>query len=98
LRPVLEGSATRTTWRTAILLEPRSSISGIRTSEGRKYIEYEDGFKEFYDLKTDPYELRNLVYYREVPQATLDRLQGRLLRLRGCKAAVCRTAEDETTP
>jgi hypothetical protein len=31
LRPVLEGSAT--TWCTAILLELRTSIYGIRTSE-----------------------------------------------------------------
>jgi hypothetical protein len=70
------------------------------------YIHYQDdprtpeidaGFREFYDLLTDPYELRNLVYYSEVSQATLDRLQGRLLRLRGCKADVCRTAENEPT-
>jgi N-acetylglucosamine-6-sulfatase len=54
------------------------------------------GFREFYDLSTDPYELRNLVYYGEVPQATLDRLEARLLRLRGCKAEACRAAEDDT--
>jgi arylsulfatase A-like enzyme len=56
------------------------------------------GFKEFYNLASDPYELRNLAYYKEVPQATLDRLQDRLLRLRGCKAGVCRAAEDEPVP
>jgi hypothetical protein len=55
------------------------------------------GFREFYDLNTDPYELRNLAYYGEVSQATLDRLEGRLLRLRGCKAEGCRAAEDDTT-
>src|SRR5215204_4135837 len=64
LRPVLEGNAT--TWRTAFLLERRRddqftdpSLYGMRTSDGKKYIEYEGGFKEFYDLKTDPYELNN---------------------------------------
>ena len=79
---------------------------GVR-EENLLYVNYKDdpwtavndaGFREFYDLNTDPYELRNLAYYREVPQATLDRLEGRLLRLRGCKAEVCRAAEDESTP
>ena len=69
LRPVLEGSAT--SWRTAILLEIRSSILGIRTSDGRKYIEYGDGFKEYYDLKADPNELRRPRYYGEVSPADL---------------------------
>jgi N-acetylglucosamine-6-sulfatase len=53
------------------------------------------GFIEFYDLSADPYELRNLAYYGEVPQATLDRLEGRLLRLRSCQAEECRAAEDD---
>jgi N-acetylglucosamine-6-sulfatase len=59
LRSVLEGNAT--TWRTAVLLERRRdddfedhSLYGIRTSDGKKYIEYEGGFKELHDLKTDP--------------------------------------------
>ena len=58
----------------------------------------DSGFKEFYDLSTDPYELRNLVYYGEVSQATLGRLEDRLLRLRGCRAEECRAAEDDTPP
>ena len=53
------------------------------------------GFIEFYDLSADPYELRNLASYGEVPQATLDRLEGRLLRLRSCQAEECRAAEDD---
>ena len=78
---------------------------GVR-EESLIYVHYQDdpwtavndaGFREFYDLSTDPYELRNLAYYGEVPQATLDRLEGRLLRLRGCKAEACRAAEDEST-
>ena len=90
LRPVLEGSAT--SWRTAILLELRTTIyDGIRTSDGRKYIEYGDGFKEYYDLNADPYELRNLVYYGEVPQTDL---RTRLQALKGCAGNTCRTAED----
>src|SRR5215203_6158335 len=96
LRPVLQGNAT--SWRTAVLLEIRSSILGIRTSDGRKYIEYGDGFKEYYDLKADPNELRNLVYYGEVSPAAL---ASRLQALKGCSGDTCRAAEgatDTTTP
>jgi N-acetylglucosamine-6-sulfatase len=89
LRPVLEGRAT--TWRTAILLELPKTIFGIRTNDGRKYIEYGDGFKEYYDLNADPYELRNLVYYGAVPPTDL---QTRLQALKGCAGNTCRTAED----
>jgi arylsulfatase A-like enzyme len=89
LRPVLEGNAT--SWRTAVLLEVRPTILGIRTSNGRKYIEYGDGFKEYYDLNADPYELRNLVYYGEVPPTEL---RTRLQALKGCAGATCRMAED----
>jgi arylsulfatase A-like enzyme len=88
LRPVLEGSAT--TWRTAILLELPKTIFGIRTNDGRKYIEYGDGFKEYYDLNADPYELRNLVYYGEVPPTDF---RTRLQALKECAGNTCRTAE-----
>jgi N-acetylglucosamine-6-sulfatase len=89
LRPVLEGSATN--WRTAFLLELRSanSLYGIRTSAGKKYIEYADGFKELYDLKADPYELDNS-YDANAPPAVL---ATRLRALKGCAGAACRTAE-----
>jgi N-acetylglucosamine-6-sulfatase len=95
LRPVLEGSVT--TWRTAVLLERRSdddfpnpSLYGIRTSDGKKYIEYEDGFKEFYDLKTDPYEQDNSYDANSAPTDLMTRLQV----LKDCVGATCRTAED----
>src|SRR5215208_4874638 len=84
LRPVLEGSAT--SWRSAVLLE-RSEFVGIRTSDGRKYIEYGDGFTEYYDLNADPYELRNLVYYGEVAPTDL---RTRLQALKGCAGDTCR--------
>ena len=56
------------------------------------------GFIEVYDLSTDPHELRNLAHYGEVPQTDLDRLEGRLLRLRSCQAEECRAAEDDAAP
>ena len=95
LRPVLEGNAT--SWRTAFLLERRRdkqfsdpSLYGIRTSDGKKYIEYEGGFKELYDLKTDPYELNNFYDANSSPADLATRLQA----LKDCAGATCRTAED----
>ena len=91
LRPLLERSAT--TWRTAILLEIRPSTLGIRTSDGRKYIEYGDGFKELYDLKRDPYELNNSYNANPAPADLAPRLQ----TLKSCAGNNCRTAEGKDT-
>jgi arylsulfatase A-like enzyme len=75
---------------------------GVR-EQSRIYIRYRDnpwttktdpGFKEFYDLSNNLNQLRNLAYYREVSQATLDRLQDRLVKLRDCNADGCRAAEN----
>ena len=61
LRRILKGNATPT-WRTAILLEGgrlRSpSFRGILSSE-RKYVAYDGGKKELYNLGRDPHELNN---------------------------------------
>jgi N-acetylglucosamine-6-sulfatase len=56
LQPVLTGTATN--WRSAILLEAHPTqhagetpaYSGIRTTSGSKYIEYEGGVRELYNL------------------------------------------------
>jgi N-acetylglucosamine-6-sulfatase len=99
LRPVLEGNAT--SWRSAILLESHqgpwtyaaATSSGIRTvvgtSKQQKYIEYEGGAREFYNLGADPYELTN-----KYPAATPAGLASRLQALKTCKAAACAAAED----
>jgi N-acetylglucosamine-6-sulfatase len=96
LQPVLNGSATY--WRSAVLLEAHHTrfggatptYYGIRTSGGRKYIEYEGGFRELYNLKRDPYELRNK-YRATAPPQGLARL---LDALKSCAGATCREAED----
>ena len=96
LRPLLEGSAS--TWRTAILLESTyyglsdSWFSGIRTGDGKKYVEYGGGFRELHDLDADPYELNNS-YNATTPP--LD-LASRLETLKSCPDATtsCRQAED----
>lgn len=87
LRPVLEGKGT--SWRTAILLE-HSSFLGIRTRDGKKYVNYENGFKELYYLHDDPYE-RNNSYNADSPPAGL---AGRLQALKGCSRSACQAAED----
>jgi N-acetylglucosamine-6-sulfatase len=100
LRPLLEGS-TPATWRTAFLLErgihPYAGLSqdaerlyGIRTSDGRKYVEYSGGFRELYNLKTDPYELLNSYDATSPPVDLATRLEA----LKGCAGATCRAAED----
>ncbi len=92
LLPVLEGTAT--SWRSAVLLEKRNktrhqtSFSGVLTSEPRKYVEHDNGERELYDLRTDPYELRNA--YSGRPPAGLN---ARLEDLKTCAGATCRSAE-----
>jgi N-acetylglucosamine-6-sulfatase len=92
LQPVLEGNSTA--WRSAILLEAVASYSpayrGIRTSDGRKYVEYASGKRELYHLDRDPYELRDS-YDPSDPPATL---ATRLKKLRSCAAASCKEAEN----
>ncbi len=92
LEPVLEGKATA--WRNAILLEASGRYSpayrGIRTSDGRKYVEYTGGGKELYHLGRDAYELRD-AYNPKNPPVTLAK---RLEKLVGCDAAGCQEAED----
>jgi N-acetylglucosamine-6-sulfatase len=97
LKPILEGVAP-STWRTAFLLEGRQTKEGgstpanygIRTSDGKKYIEYEGGEREFYDLTADPYELRNN-YSASAPRTVLAM---RIDALKSCVGDSCRAAEN----
>jgi N-acetylglucosamine-6-sulfatase len=95
LRPVLQANAT--TWRSTILLEAHQmnagstpSYYGVRTGD-KKYLEYEGGERELYDLTTDPYELTNR-YPATTPSA---RLVSRLQALKDCEGESCQAAEDE---
>ena len=77
-------------WRTSFLTEyflergyPRvPTWQAIRTDRW-KYIHYTEleGMNELYDLKDDPFELKNLINEKSA-QATLTRLQGELAKLR----------------
>ena len=63
----------------------------VRT-ETHKYVEYENGEEELYDLTSDPYELENV---HETADASLvEDLKARLEALRGCSGEECREAED----
>jgi N-acetylglucosamine-6-sulfatase len=94
LRPVLEED-TATTWRTALLLESRDrrdsmqDYFAIRTAGGAKYVEYASGFKEFYDLHADPYEMNSR------PSMASAGLVDRLQRLKSCAGDSCRAIENE---
>jgi N-acetylglucosamine-6-sulfatase len=98
LRPVFKGVAS--TWRNTILLEGHESDEpdvpdsesyyGVRTSNDTKYVEYQGGFKEYYDLKTDPDELHN-DYRATTP---LRGLASRLEALKTCSGQTCRAAEN----
>jgi N-acetylglucosamine-6-sulfatase len=92
LQPVLEGNSTA--WRSAILLEAAASYSpayrGIRTSDGRKYVEYASGKKELYHLDRDPYELRDSFDPSNPPATLITRLK----KLKSCAAASCRAVEN----
>jgi N-acetylglucosamine-6-sulfatase len=105
LLPVLTGRTT-TSWRTAILIEGRSyradpeipvdiNYNGIRTSTPRKYIEYEGGFRELYDLRpgADPNELTNTYSSADPTVPPRPALQARLDALKSCQPQ-----DDPTTP
>jgi arylsulfatase A-like enzyme len=104
LLPLLTGSTT-SSWRTAILIEGRRysadpeipfdrNYNSIRTSTG-KYIEYEGGFRELYDLSpgADPYELRNTYSSADPTVAPRPALKARLDALRSCQPQ-----DDPATP
>src|SRR5215211_5751154 len=93
-----------TTWRTAILLEGHGfqlgipkverNYSAIRTRT-TKYVEYEGGFRELYDLSTDPYELDNNYNSTTLPPTLAQRMQALKTCAAGAKApaVTCQTAE-----
>lgn len=100
LAPLLWG-AEPASWRKALLLESEgfgeeetdapAAFRAVRT-ENYKYVEYDDGERELYDLQEDPYELENA--YESADPSLLEDLQRRLEALRDCSGDSCRQAED----
>jgi arylsulfatase A-like enzyme len=56
------------------------------------YVEYNTGEHELYDLRTDPYELRNK--YDAASPDLKQRLEAQLDALSECSGKECRSAED----
>jgi arylsulfatase A-like enzyme len=86
-------------WRKALLLETGYidrdsrviSYRGLRT-ETFKYVEYESGDLEYYDLINDPYELDNLA--AKLSPEVLTSLHEWLAELKVCEMDSCRNAEN----
>lgn len=55
------------------------------------YVEYADQEREYYDLRSDPYQLNNIV--GRLDPARLRRLSDTLRAFSGCAAAACTTAD-----
>jgi N-acetylglucosamine-6-sulfatase len=91
LRPFLDGSAPDL-WRTSLLVEnmggagDRPPYSGVRHQD-EFYVEYGSGETEYYDLKTDAYQLENRP--QDAPQAIKDELAA----LKDCAGGGCRNAD-----
>jgi arylsulfatase A-like enzyme len=84
LTPLLRSPAGVAGWRDVFVLEhmegtnPIPTYCGIRTDD-EKYVRYATGEEELYDLRTDPYELENLVS-TSPDRARLSALADRLCR------------------
>jgi arylsulfatase A-like enzyme len=63
------------------------SYEALRTKD-ELYVEYVDGTREWYDLRTDPNQLDNR--YDQLSSATRASLHDRLLRMSLCRGASCR--------
>lgn len=61
---------------------------GLRTSDGWKYVEYNTGERELYNLRKDPQELHNLAYQGAYARQRAD-LRKRLDELKFCAGSDC---------
>jgi N-acetylglucosamine-6-sulfatase len=95
--PLLTGDPLPNNWRRTSAASERTSeewgrpwMKALRTEE-HLYVEYKTGERELYDLKEDPYELRDR--YATASPDLKRRLEGQLDALRKCSAEGCRSAE-----
>lgn len=107
LTPLFGGAPSTPEWRQAFLIEhwldgevnePRFPIPdyvGLRTMDA-VYVEYTTGEREFYDLRSDPYQMDNLASGPD--GGRLGPFADRLAVLKGCAGAGCREVEDGPAP
>jgi N-acetylglucosamine-6-sulfatase len=82
-------------WRSALLIESpvtrfdkkTNRYAGVRTAT-KKYVRYEGGFEELFDLAADPYELKNMVG-DPAHAGDLASLRGIHDALKSCAGASC---------
>ncbi len=101
LAPLLGGEDAP--WRTSMLLEAFTNeeaqgeqanlpnYQAVRT-ETHKYVEYENGEVELYDLQADPHELESI--HGSADPALLEDLKAKLEALKSCSEEGCREDED----
>ena len=72
---------------------PSSSpgFQAVRT-ETHKYVEYDNGDVELYDLRADPYELESI--HESADPALVEDLKAKLDALKSCSEEGCQEAED----
>lgn len=96
LTPLLvRGGSAQPAWRKDILLEHFSpnpdvdagNFAAVRT-DTHKYVRYERGEEEIYDLAKDPFELENGA--KSADAALRSALASRLAALKDCRGAGCR--------
>jgi arylsulfatase A-like enzyme len=71
----------------------RTNLKAIRT-EDYLYVEYANGERELYDIRSDPYQLDNM--YSTANPALLRSLEARLDALRECSGSSCKAAENDS--
>jgi arylsulfatase A-like enzyme len=67
------------------------AFEAVRT-ETHKYVEYNNGEIELYDLEADPYELESI--HESADPALVEDLKAKLEALKSCSEGGCREAED----
>ncbi|NML18745.1 sulfatase family protein [Azohydromonas caseinilytica] len=88
-------------WRRAYLLESQPAeatdaeraYAGLRTNSRQTFVLYDNGDAEYYDMRTDPWQLQNR--YADMPEALKGSLTARLRALQGSGGAALRRAEEQ---
>lgn len=97
--PLLEGKTGESVgWRDETLIEGRGpergltgapKFFGLVTAEGEHYVEYHNGERELYNLRNDPYQLKNLLAGAS-GDPRVEALSERLAELKSCTGEECR--------
>ena len=88
ITPGGERQSIRRRRATPSIAAPAENYLGVRL-DGYKYVEYETGDRELYDLRKDPYELRNVVTDPRYARVRAF-LRRQLRRLENCHGKECR--------